>query len=243
VSSAGFAIATAGAVAQSNALDVTANNIANASTAGFHGDRVTFSEVLGKAKSADTAMVSAGTARVDTQAGALTQTGNPLDCALEGDGYFTVKTPTGDRYTRAGNFQIDSSGDLAMADGSKVLGEGGATIAIPKGASVTAVAEDGTISADGQTLGKLAIARFASTSSLHREGGALFSSKAPPVPFDAKDPAPRVRSGMIESSNVNIVHSVVDLVKVSRTYESLMKMIQGYNDIESRAARDIGAPK
>jgi flagellar basal-body rod protein FlgF len=234
----GIYVATAGAVAQSNALDATANNIANASTAGFHGDRVTFREALTAARSADIASVGAGTARVDSQAGALTQTENPLDLALDGDGYFAVTTPTGTRYTRAGNFQLDAARNLVTSDGFAVRGEGGAPINLPAEASVIAVASDGTVSADGNPLGKLELARFP-TAQLKREGGSLFSATGRP---QAGDP-PKVRSGMLEASNVNIVRGVVDLVKVSRTYESLMRVIQGYHDIESRAARELGAPK
>jgi flagellar basal body rod protein FlgG len=115
-----------GAVAQSNALDATANNIANATTTGFHGDRITFREALGAAKSPDVALVGAGTTRVDTQAGALSQTNNPLDLALEGDGMFAVDTPNGVRYTRAGNFKLADDRSLVTVDGYAVRGEGGA---------------------------------------------------------------------------------------------------------------------
>jgi flagellar basal-body rod protein FlgF len=235
--SSGIYVATAGAVAQSQALDATANNIANASTAGFHGDRVTFKEQLGVARSADVAMVSPGTTRVDAQAGALTQTDNPLDLALDGDGYFTVQTANGPRYTRAGNFQIDEQRNLVTADGYQVLGEGG-PISLPPGASTVAVDTDGTVSADGAAVGKLELARFA-PNQMKREGGSLFSATGGKLTGDA----PKVRSGMLEASNVNIVRGVVDLVKVSRTYESLMRVIQGYHDVESRAARDLGSPK
>ena len=231
-------VATAGAVAQSNALDVTANNIANASTAGFRGDRITFAEQLGRAKSVDVAMVSAGTPGLDSQAGALSATDNPLDCALEGDGYFTVKTPQGDRYTRAGNFKLDDQHQLVTADGFAVLGQGGQPISLPPTASALAVSADGAISADGVEVGKLALARFATTQ-MQRQGGALLSASG----AQETGELPKVRGGMLEASNVNVVHSVVDLVKVSRSYESLMKMIQGYHDVESRAARDLGTPK
>jgi flagellar basal-body rod protein FlgF len=236
--SSGIYVATAGAVAQSNALDATANNIANASTAGFHGDRVTFREALTAARSPDVATVGAGTTRIDSQAGALQPTENPLDLALDGDGYFAVATPNGPRYTRAGNFQLDGARNLVTADGLAVRGEGGAPINLPADAQAIAVAEDGTVSADGATLGKLELVRFA-PAQVKREGGSLFSATGRPL---AGDP-PRVRSGMLESSNVNVVRGVVDLVKVSRTYESLMRMIQGYHDVESRAARELGAPK
>jgi flagellar basal-body rod protein FlgF len=236
--SSGIYVATAGAVAQSNALDATANNIANASTAGFHGDRVTFREALTAAKSPDVSMVGCGTTRVDNQAGALQQTGNPLDVALDGDGYLAVSTSNGARYTRAGNLQLDDTGQLVTADGLAVRGSGGASIKIPAGASTISIATDGLVSADGTQVGKLELARF-SPNQLKREGGSLFSATGEPIGGDP----PKVRSGMLEGSNVNIVRGVVDLVKVSRTYESLMKMIQGYHDVESRAARELGAPK
>lgn len=236
--SSGIYVATAGAVAQSNALDATANNIANASTAGFHGDRVTFREALGAARSPDVANVGAGATRVDSQAGALLPTENPLDLALDGDGYFGVTTPNGPRYTRAGNFQLDQARNLVTSDGFAVRGEGGAAINVPADAQQVAVAIDGTVSADGTQIGKLELVRFA-PNQMKREGGSLFSATGGRIGGDP----PKVRSGMLESSNVNVVRGVVDLVKVSRTYESLMRIIQGYHDVESRAARELGAPK
>jgi len=237
--SSGIYVATAGAVAQSNALDATANNIANAATAGFHGDRVTFREALTAARSPDVAVVGAGTARVDTQAGALTQTDNPLDLALEGDGFFAVQTPQGTRYTRAGNFQLDAERQLVTSDGFAVRGEGGSPITIPPDASAIAVSAEGEVSADGAVVGKLELARFA-PAQMKRQGGSLFAATGSPL---TSGEPPKVREGVLEASNVNVVRGVVDLVKVSRTYESLMRVIQGYHDVESRAARDIGGPK
>lgn len=236
--SSGIYIAAAGAVAQSTALDATANNIANATTAGFRGDRVTFREALGTARSPDVELVGAGTTRVDSQAGALTASENPLDLALDGDGYFGIQTPTGTRYTRAGNFQLDDQRNLVTPDGFAVRGEGGAPINVPADATQVGVSLDGTVSADGAEIGKLELVRFA-PNQVKREGGTLFSATGRPTTGDP----PKVRSGMLEASNVNIVRGMVDLVKVSRTYESLMRMIQGYHDVESRAARELGTPK
>jgi flagellar basal-body rod protein FlgF len=237
--SSGIYVATAGAVAQSNALDATANNIANASTSGYHADRVTFREALTAARSPDVAMVGTATARgVDGTSGAMLQTENPLDLALEGDGMFAVQTPQGPRYTRAGNFQLDAQRKLVTQDGFAVLGPNKQPITLPE-TSAIAVTPEGTITADGNEVGKLALVRFA-PAQLKREGGSLFSATGQPI--TAGQP-PKVRSGMLESSNVNVVRGVVDLVKVSRSYESLMRVIQGYHDVESRAARDLGAPK
>jgi flagellar basal-body rod protein FlgF len=236
--SSGIYIATAGAVAQSEALDVTANNIANASTAGFHGDRITFKEALGKARSADSAGVGAGATRVDTQAGAMQQTNNPLDLAIDGDGLFGVATAQGPRYTRAGNFKLDDARDIVNGDGLKVRGEGGKPITVPPNAQSISVGSDGSVSADGQLVGKLELVKFA-PNQLKREGASLFAATGAP----ATGEAPKLHSGMLEGSNVNVVRGVVDLVKVSRTYESLMRVIQNYHDVETRAARDLGGPK
>lgn len=234
----GIYAATAGAVAQSIALDATANNIANASTTGFHGDRVTFREALAAARTPDLATVGAGTTRVDSQSGAMVQTGNPLDLALEGDGYFGVQTPQGTRYTRAGNFLIDDNRNLVTTEGFQVRGEGGAAITIPPEAHQISVGTDGTVNADGQDVGKLELSAF-TPGQMTRQGGTLFAANGRPSTADP----PKVHSGILESSNVNVVRGVVDLVKVSRNYESLMRIIQGYHDVEGRAARELGGPK
>lgn len=236
--SSGIYVATAGAIAQSNALDATANNIANAGTAGFRGDRITFREALTAARSADVTSVNNGATTIDSRPGALQSTENPLDLALEGDGMFAVTTPNGPRYTRAGNFRIDDEHRLVTGDGHSVRGEGGATIALPPDAKSIQVSADGTVFADEVSVGKLEIMKFAQNQ-LERQGGSLYLARGAP---QAGDP-PKVRQGMLEVSNVNVVHGVVDLVKVSRTYESLMRVIQGYHDVESRAARELGGPK
>jgi len=234
----GIYAATAGAVAQSSALDSTANNIANASTAGFRADRVTFREALTAARSPDLSSVGVTATRIDTQSGALQPTQNPLDAALDGDGYFGINTAGGTRYTRAGNFQVDDSGNLCTADGNTVRGDGGGPISIPPDAKVLGIGIDGSVSADGVSVGQLELTRFA-PAQLTRQGGTLYAATGAPQPGDP----PKVRSGMLEASNVNVVRGVVDLVKVSRLYDSLMRIIQGYHDVESRAAREIGTPK
>jgi flagellar basal body rod protein FlgG len=118
------------------------------------------------------------------------------------------------------------------------LVSGGSAISIPPETKLVSVGADGTVSADGNDVGQLELVRFA-MSQVKREGGNLVSAIGRP---QAGDP-PKVRSGMLETSNVNVVRGMVDLIKVSRTYDSLMKMIQGYHDIESRAARELSGPK
>lgn len=234
----GIYIAAAGAVAQSNALDVTANNVANASTTAFHGARVSFHEALAKARSPDMALVGNQTTSTDGRSGELTVTDNPLDIAIEGDGYFAVDAPQGLRYTRAGALHIGADGTLVNADNLNVRGADGKPLVIPAGAAQLTIGQDGSIATEAGPVGQLALARFPA-GSLSRDGNTLMSARGKPE----AGPTPIVRQGMLEGSNVNVVHGVVELVQVSRTYESLMRVIENFQAIESRAARDIGGPK
>jgi flagellar basal-body rod protein FlgF len=234
----GIYIATAGAVAQSNALDVTAHNISNASTSGFQGSRVTFSQALATAQSPDVALVGNSSSGVDDTAGAISQTGSPLDVALDGPGYFAVETSSGTRYSRAGALTRDTAGVLCTQDGHPVKNAGGGTITIPEGATQISIAADGAVSADGEEIGRFELVRF-DAKQLKREGATLLAARGKPV----DGPPPQLVQGALEGSNVNVVRGVVDLVRVSRTYESLMRVIEGYSAINNRAARDIGGPK
>jgi len=236
--SSGIYTAAAGAVAQSNALDVTASNIANATTSGFRGARVTFRQALATAQSVDTALVGTSTGAVDAQNGAITQTGNPLDVAINGDGFFSVDTTRGVRYTRDGSFQLGTDGTLVTADGNHVRGQNGAAIAIPQGSAQVAIDADGTVRADGNEVGKLELVHLDRNALTHDADNLVASKKAP-----LGGTPPTLISGAIEGSNVNVVRGVVDLVKVSRTYESLVRVIEGYHECESRAAQTLGAPK
>ncbi|HVV87729.1 MAG TPA: flagellar basal-body rod protein FlgF [Kofleriaceae bacterium] len=234
----GIYIAAAGAVAQSNALDVTANNVANASTTAFHGTKVSFHEALTRAKSPDTALVGNQTTSVDGSQGAMTVTGNPLDIALDGDGYFAVDSAQGVRYTRAGALRLGTDGRIENSDGLPVRGVGGTPLVVPQGSATISIAQDGTISTEAGPVGKLELTRFP-PNSMQRDGATLMTATARPI---AGDP-PRVLQATLEGSNVNVVRGVVELVKVSRNYESLMRVIEGFQTIESRAARDLGGPK
>jgi flagellar basal-body rod protein FlgF len=234
----GIYIATSGAVAQDSALDVTANNIANASTAGYKAQRVSFGEALANTQSRDAAFTGLAGMTTDGASGALRQTGNPLDMALVGDGYFAVNTPAGVRYTRAGDFRLDGEGRLVNGDGLIARAAGGGELRIPPDATNLTVERDGQILSGEDAVGQLELARFDPTA-LRREGDNLYAAIGP-----AKVGASvEVESGAIEQSNVNVVRGMVDLVKVSRTYESLMRMIQGYRDMENAAARGIGRPR
>jgi flagellar basal-body rod protein FlgF len=246
----GIYIALSGSVAQSDALDVVANNVANAASTGFRAERMSFGQALSRARGQDSAFVGVAGTVTDTSQGTITNTGNPLDVALRGDGYFAVQTPRGERYTRAGSFHVDHSGTLVNADGYAVMSAQSRPINVPDNAKQIVVGADGAIMADGNALGTLDIKHF-DQKMLAREGATMFALKAGVTPgaTPATPPATapveptEVVGGALEAGNFNIVRGMIDLVKISRNYESLHRMLENYKEIDSRTAQSIGGPK
>ena len=140
----GIYTALSGAVAQGQAFDVAANNIANAGTTGFKAERLHFDEALTAAKGRDGAFVEVGGSTTDTRAGNLRATGNPLDLALQGDGYFVLDTAQGPRYTRAGDFRVDTTGRMVSSQGHAVRKREGGAIQVPAGTTQVRVSPTAT---------------------------------------------------------------------------------------------------
>ena len=175
---------------------------------------------------------------VDHSAGSLRQTGNPLDVALQGDGYFAVEGAEGvERYTRAGSFVADGEGTLRTQNGLRVLGDSG-ELQIPQGTKAVTIAADGTISADGQSVGKLKIVRFDRDDAVSHEGLTLFAPNAGAQPLAADTTS--VTQGYIETANVNPVAGMQELITVSRSFDAFQKVIEAFRDIDQRTARDVG---
>jgi len=161
-------------LAQQNRLDQVANNIANVDTAGFRREKVTFWEMLYRAND-NRQRVGKGMKPVtDQSSGPVKMTGNPLDVAIQGEGFFKIQTPGGVRYTRAGNFLLNEQGQLAMPGGNLVLGDGGAIVL---GEGQVSIGRDGTIAQNGAVVGQLAVVSFADKAALEREGVNLFRLK------------------------------------------------------------------
>lgn len=215
MSAGGLYTALSGAIAQSQALDAVANNVANASTQGFRAERVRFEEVLHEAAGPQGRQVIAARGDQDPRAGNITQTNQPLDVALEGEGALQVVDGRGEvRDVRGGSFGRDAEGLLVDGEGRALLGDDGQPLVVSPEARTLAIGEDGTVRADDEPVGRLAIRG-----------------------------TPRVLGGALEGSNVNVVRSMVDLVKISRTYEALTRMIEGYKAIDERTARELGNPR
>jgi flagellar basal-body rod protein FlgG len=254
MSSAAMHIARTGLDAQDTRMRVISNNLANVNTTGFKRDRAAFETLAyqvvtapGAASTAESKYATGlnlgtgvrvqGTARIDTQ-GAMQTTGNSLDLALDGDGYFQVQLPGGQLgYTRAGNFSRSAEGLLVTSEGYQVQ----PGITVPEGATSITIGTDGTVSAtipgqaEASQIGQIQVAGFPNAAGLQSTGDNFLietaASGAANLGVAGEDGRGRVRQGMLESSNVNVVEELVDMIETQRAYEVNSKMISATDDM------------
>ena len=212
-------------------MEGIANNIANASTARFRREGMVFSEFVKTAGDAPSLSMGYGNTRVvDLMQAGLTRTGGAFDMAIEGDGFFLIDTPQGQQLTRAGAFTPGPDGTLKTNDGFNVLDAGGSTIFVPPDARNVAVAQDGTVSADGVPLGRIGLWQPVDRLSLKHQSGTRFS--ADPVEPAAEG---RIMQGFLEDSNVDPLCEVASMIAVQRAYE----LGQSFLDREDERARNV----
>ncbi|UWR15270.1 flagellar hook-basal body complex protein [Sulfitobacter sp. M368] len=196
-------------------MQIVANNIANSATTGFRAEGLIFSEFVRPLRQGASLSMGQGNVRnTSFVQGALTKTGGTFDLAIEGDGYFLLETPGGERLTRAGAFSPSAEGDLVTPGGYRVLDAGGAPMFVPPGVNIT-VSSDGTLSAGGTPLGQIGIVRPIDAAQMTREDGVMFDS---PSGFEPAGTA-RVLQGFVENSNVNAVSQLARMIEVQRAYE------------------------
>ncbi|WP_136644730.1 flagellar hook-basal body complex protein [Tabrizicola sp. YIM 78059] len=211
-------------------MGVVANNIANSSTTGFRREGVVFSEhVAALNRDPSLSMAHASGRHVDLRQATLTMTGGAFDLAIQGDGFFLVQTPQGERLTRAGSFALNPEGELVTPDNHRLLDAGGAPVIVPPDAKVT-IAHDGTLSADGQPIAQIGLWRPADPLALRHQSGTLFDGGAlQPVEGGA------IMQGMLEESNVEPVSEIARMIEVQRAYELGQKFL----DAEDERVRSV----
>ena len=248
MSNSALQVARTGLDAQSERMRIIANNLANVNTTGFQRDRAEFATLAyqtvtaaGARSSGDnqyatglnlgTGVRMTGTGRVTTQ-GSLATTSNPLDLAIEGQGYFQILRPDGTTgYSRAGNFHLSSEGKIVTSDGLPLQPE----IQIPDGAQSVTIGTDGTVSvtlagtAEASEVGKIEISRFINPAGLQALGNNMYgetaasgSAQTGPAGLEGRG---SVRQGALEGSNVNVVEELVDMIETQRAYEINSKVI------------------
>ncbi len=254
----GMYVAVSGALAAERQLNTLTNNLANINTPGFKGDQLTFESYLSKSErknavqgdgnnlAGSSEYVLATGQYTNFEQGALRATGSPLDVALNGDGFFAVMTYEGERYTRAGHFQVGSDGALVNAQGHPVLDETDRLIYVYE--NFLTIDKDGTVwvtdsdepSALPRDIGKMKIVEFTDPANLIKEGNGLFKSNEP----NAAMPSPNseVVQGSLENSNVNIIRQMTGIIRNERVAEAFKKVIQENDQMTTQLIIQIGRP-
>ncbi len=264
MSTKGIYTALSGAIAQNTKLDTIANNIANSSTNGFKKDQKVFKEYLtANQKYPDTLQVPTVTASIesfyDNQAGdrgyvdtmgtytdftqgTLKQTGNKFDFALEGPGFFEISTPQGRRFTRNGSFHLSAKGEIVTQDGHPVLREGTqdpSQRSIQVGNGNLTVAYNGEIYSQGQLLNKLSVVNFSDPDGIKKQGNSLYAIKEQMNPAVIPAEVAKVHQGSVETSNVNIVQEMTDMINTTRTFEATQKAIKAFDEMNAKLMNDV----
>jgi flagellar basal-body rod protein FlgF len=231
-------VAASRIVAQQRVMDVIADNIANANTAGFKAERVQFSDWLVRRQDTGAPQGDRTIAYTqdratwrEQQAGTLTHTGNPFDLGITGDGYFTVSTSRGARLTRDGRFGLMPNGTIADAAGDAVLDSNGRPIVLSTTDTQITIAGDGTVSSENGQLAKIGIVQPTDAMQLTAEGNTLFSSGS----TTAAAASPGVVQGSIEDSNVQPVLEMTRMIDGLRQFQFVSQFIQAEGDRQQSA--------
>jgi flagellar basal-body rod protein FlgF len=225
-------------------MDVIANNLANMNTTGFREEQLTFSELLGgkasnpgvRGTGARVSFVGLNGTVADTREGPFETTGNQLDLAIKGNGYFVVNTPDGQRYTRSGQFGLDTQGQIVTREGYPVLDGAGRALSVPTGATSLEVTPTGAVSTDKGVVGNLQLVKFDSDQVLQKVGTNLYQTDAQ---SQAVDGTTSVMQGMLEGSNVQPIVEMSKMIQVQRAYESAQQMLNNEHDRDLKAIETL----
>jgi len=233
-------VALSGQVALQKRLDTIANNIANMNTGGYRAEEVSFSTVLSKAGPAPTAFATAGDNYISRQKGELAQTGNPLDVAVQGDGFFALRTPDGIVYTRDGRLHMDEGGTLLSVNNYPILDAGGASILLDPSSGPPTISQDGMISQNGAQIGAIGLYTIDPAAHLSHYDNSAVKTDIPATPvldFTGNG----VAQGVTEGSNVNPVLEMTRMIDVSKAFDSASNATQSTESSFLDAIKTLGA--
>lgn len=210
-------------------IEIVTNNLANAQTTGFKRD---FGRVLESQQ-----LLDVGTT-IDTTAGPITFTQNPLDVAIDGEGFFAIQTPAGVRFTRNGSFSLNESGDLVTKEGMKVLSSSGSPINVT--GNNIGIQDGGIVTADGNEVATLKVVTFRNINLLQKEGSNHFAWNGSTDGVQDVD-EPRVKSGSVERSNVNSMNEIIQLMGAYREFESVQRTLKTLDtDMNAKLIQELG---
>ncbi len=238
-------IALSRIVAQQRLIDITANNIANATTTGYRAERMLFSGWMSRQLHTDAPAGGSAITYTEDKAiyrdkneGALNRTGNPLDLAIQGEGYFTVATTNGPRLTRAGHFSLNATGTVVDAKGNALLDTNGQPLQVNSSDAPLTIARDGTISGANGQIGQIGLVTPSDPTGLMAEGGQRLRATVPTAPVSA----PVIIQGMVEESNVKPVVELTSMMEQSRNFDFATQFIQEEDTRQMDAISKIMTP-
>lgn len=231
----GLYVIASGMLAELTQQARIANDLANASTAGYkgeHGTQSAFADILvrnaidGHVIGTGGLGVIPGGTELDLRQGPLRRSDEPLDVGLDGDGFLSIETAQGTRYTRNGQLRIDGEGRLVTANGNAVLGEDGKPLVLPSGGSIE-IGADGTVSSSGKAVGRLAVVTLDDPAKV---GDSLYTGSPGKRPEGTA-----VRQGMLEGSNVSAAETMVAMIASLRAFEAGQRVLHSVDETLSRA--------
>ncbi len=230
---------------QQRAMDVVASNLANLSSPGYRAERTVFADWLVREPTGATPRGERNIAFAQTRAtyrdrteGAISATGNPLDLALTGDGYFTVQTNNGTRLTRGGRFSLAADGTVTDDNANPLLDVNGKPIKISTADTQLTVKGDGTLSSQNGTLAQIAVVAPNDPNRLTAEGGKLFRADVPTTPV-AK---PKIMQGALEESNVQPIAEVTRMISTERDFQFVAQFVEAAGQRKQTAIDKLGTP-
>lgn len=247
-----------GALSNESRMSTIANNLANVNTTAYKKDRLAFHDTFVRfahdyvvdskpylrdkdmfPKADIMARARLSDQQIDFSQGSLQKTGNKLDFALSGQGFFSVQTPEGPLYTRAGNFVTDAVGTLMTPRGDTVLVDGG-PLSIPAGSRVT-VDPGGMISVNGDPVGQFDLVAFDDPELMEKVGSTYYRPRDGQAPAEPQDL--EVQQGFLERGNVEVVTEMVSMIETQRAFQTYTKMIQGTDAIDKKLINQVGMPR
>jgi flagellar basal-body rod protein FlgF len=237
----GLYVSLSGQAALLKRLDTISQNIANANTAGYRAEEISFSTLLSRAGSTPVAFAVEGDSYISLKPAEISRSGDPLDIAVRGDGFFAIKTPAGVAYTRDGRLHMDANGSLLTVNNYPILDAGGSAILLDPNAGAPTIAADGMISQGGRQLGAVGLYQLDPNSKLSRVDNSAIQSDRPAVAvLDFNNNG--VLQGMVEGSNVNPILELTHMIAIQRNFESASNVIQGTEANFTDAIKTLGSP-
>lgn len=232
-------VALSAQMAADKRLTTVANNIANMNTPGFRAEHVRFSELMSESSGDKASYVSEGETFTSLRPGAISQSGNPLDMAIEGDGWFAVRTDKGIGYTRDGRMQMTPEGVLQNMNGEPMLDAGNAPLMVDPNGGALRIGTDGSLYQQGRVVGRVGVYVMGTGTSLTRYNGTTMSADQQPA-LVQEFTRNKILQGYTEGSNVDPVMEMTRLITLQRAFEQAANAVQQNEDLTSNAIRQLG---